>query len=480
MVQQRKSRVLSLPVERFKTEESSKASISQVRNRTGSVCGCTRRRQSWTVAWCLVLLTVTSTAAQQQISGSVSDSTGAAIARASVEFESGGNVVRTTTDIAGNFTVLSTRRYGTLSISSPGFATARVEVPGPANAPLRIRLEPAGVIERILVTGDDERIPSTPASQFALNQREINLSGALMIDDVLRQVPGFSLFRRSGGLSANPTSQGVSLRGVGANGASRALVLVDGIPLNSPFGGWVYWNRLPRASVENMQVYNGGTSDLYGSGALGGVINIRTRTTPATFLDLELSAGHKTTGATSFAAGRAFGRWGVLFTGQALHTDGYVLVPENQRGAVDTPAGTGDLVGSLIVSRTLGSQGHAFARVGSFGESRRNGTPVQLNDTRIASIDLGVDWSNLSVRLYGSGENFNQNFSAVAADRNSESLTNRQRNPSQQAGFAFQLTPSAGRHQVLQVGVEGRDVRGHSAETTFNNSRVTALVDAGG
>src|SRR5215212_5176250 len=274
MVQRRKSRVLSLPVERFKTLESSKASISQVRNRTGSVCGCTRRRQSWTVAGCMVLLIVTSTAAQQQISGSVSDSTGAAIARASVEFESGGNVVRTTTDIKGNFTVLSTQKYGTLSISSPGFATARVEVTRPANAPLRIRLEPAGVIERILVTADDERIPSTPASQFALNQRQINLSGALTIDDVLRQVPGFSLFRRSGGLSANPTSQGVSLRGVGANGASRALVLLDGVPLNSPFGGWVYWNRLPRTSIENVFVQNGGISNLYGSAALGGVINI--------------------------------------------------------------------------------------------------------------------------------------------------------------------------------------------------------------
>src|SRR6185369_3878341 len=270
------------------------------------------------------------------------------------------------------------------------------------------------------------------------------------------------------------------LRGVGANGASRAVVLVDGIPLNSPFGGWVYWNRLARTSVENVQVYNGGTSDLYGSGALGGVINIRSTTMPATFLDFEASAGNKTTAATSFAAGRSFGRWGLLFSGQALHTDGYVLVPENQRGSVDTPAGTGDVVGSLIVSRTLGSQGHAFARLSSFGESRRNGTPVQLNDTRVESLDLGADWNDLSVRLYGSNENFNQNFSAVASNRDTESITNRQRNPSQQVGFAFQWRGGLGDHQGLAAGVEGRDVRGHSAETTFNNGRVTAFVDAGG
>jgi outer membrane receptor protein involved in Fe transport len=160
-------------------------------------------------------------------------------------------------------------------------------------------------------------------------------------------------------------------------------------------------------------------------------------------------------------------------------------VPENQRGSVDTAARTADLTGSITLSRAVGANGHAFLRLSSFGESRKNGTPVQLNDTRIWSLDLGTDWSSqnagdFSVRLYGSSENFNQNFSAVAADRESESLTNRQRNPSQQAGFAFQWRKSLGDHQSLSAGVEGRDVRGHSAETTFNNSRITAFVDAGG
>lgn len=427
----------------------------------------------------MVAVVVTYSQQQIKISGVVSDPSGAAIANASVEFQANGNSVRTATDDAGNFTLLSTVEYGTLSISSPGFSPIKIDVTR-TDGPLRIKLEPAGVIERIFVTADDERIPATPSSQFAISRRELELGGALTIDDVLRQVPGFSLFRRAGSLSANPTAQGVSLRGVGANGASRAVVLVDGIPLNSPFGGWVYWNRFARASVESVQVYNGGTSDLYGSGALGGVIYIRTRTTPATSLDFEASAGNRTTGATSFTAGKSFGRWGLMFSGQALHTDGYVLVPEDQRGAVDTPAGTGDLAGSLLVSRTFGLQGHAFARLSSFGESRRNGTPVQLNDTRIASLDLGADWNDFSARLYGSSENFNQNFSAVAADRNTESLTNRQRNPSQQIGFAFQWRGNVGDHQALSAGVEGRDVRGHSAETTFNNGRVTALVDAGG
>ena len=415
-----------------------------------------------------------------KISGLVSDPTGAAIQRASVEFASEGKTIRTLTDAGGFFTVLSTKSYGTLSITSPGFNTVRVNVSKAGNEPLQITLEPASVVERIVVTGDEERIPSTPASQFTIGRHEINSAGALTIDDVLRQVPGFSLFRRSGSLSANPTSQGVSLRGVGANGSSRALVLVDGVPLNSPFGGWVYWNRLPRVNVESIQVYNGATSDLYGSGALGGVINITSRTRPATFFDIEASAGNKTTAATSFSAGKVFGKWGVLFAGQALHTDGYVLVAENQRGPIDTAAGTGDLSGSITLSRTLGTEGLAFVRLSSFGESRRNGTPIQVNDTRISAIDVGATWRDVRLRLYGSSENFNQNFSAVSADRNSESLTNRQVNPSQQAGFALQWSRPLGKHHSLSAGVEGRDVRGHSAETTFNNSRITAFIDAGG
>ena len=373
--------------------------------------------------------------------------------------------------------MLSERAAGMLIVQAAGFETLRIKLDGPKSSePLQIRLEPAAIIDRIVVTAEDERIPATPTSEYALGKREIALSGALTIDDVLRQTPGFSLFRRSGGLTANPTTQGVSLRGVGANGASRALVMYDGIPLNSPFGGWVYWNRVPRVSVESTQIFNGATSDLYGSGALGGVINITTQTEPASFLDFEASGGNEATGAVSLNAGKAWGDWGLGLGLQALHTRGYVLVPEDQRGQVDTRAGTSDLSGSVTLSRNFRPGAHGFLRFGSFGESRRNGTPLQINDTRVTSLDLGVDWAtaragDFSLRAYGSHENFNQNFTAIALDRNSEVLTNRQRNPSQQLGFAFQWRRGFGAHQSIAAGLEGRDVRGHSAER---------FVDAGG
>ena len=365
---------------------------------------------------------------------------------------------------------------GTLTVQSAGFNTARMEIDQKPREQVQITLQPASLMERIMVTTGDERIPVTPMSEYAIGRREIALSGALTIDDVLRQAPGFSLFRRSGGLTANPTTQGVSLRGVGANGASRALVMYDGVPLNSPFGGWVYWNRIPRVGIESVEVFNGATSDLYGSGALGGVINIATRTAPATYLDLEASGGNESTGAASISAGKSWRTFGVGLALQALRTDGYVLVPPDQRGLVDTKAGTSDIGGSLTLSKTFGPRTRGFLRFGSFGESRRNGTPLQINDTRINSLDLGGDWASsqagdFSLRLYGSSENFNQNFTAVSLDRNSEVLTNRQRNPSQQLGFAFQWRRTLGNHHSLAAGVEGRYVRGHSAER---------FVDAGG
>ncbi len=406
----------------------------------------------------------------------VSDTTGAKIAQAEVEFEFGGRSVRTRTDESGKFTLVTAAESGTLTVQSAGFNTATIPLDAQPCDGLQISLIPATLMERIVVNTADERIPVTSMSRYAINRREIALSGALTLDDVLRQTPGFSLFRRSGSLTANPTTQGVSLRGVGANGASRALVMYDGVPLNSPFGGWVYWNRVPRVGIENVDVFNGAASDLYGSGALGGVVNIVTRTEPATYLDLEASAGNESTGTASVSAGKAWRAFGIGLTLQALRTDGYVLVPPDQRGLIDTPADTSDIGGSLLLSKTFGPRAHGFLRFGSFGESRQNGTPLQINDTRITSLDLGTDLASahageFSVRLYGSSEVFNQNFTAVAADRNSEVLTNRQRNPSQQLGFAFQWRRPIRTWHLISAGAEGRYVRGHSAER---------FVDAGG
>ena len=68
----------------------------------------------------------------------------------------------------------------------------------------------------------------------------------------------------------------MSLRGIGPSGQSRTLVLLDGIPFNDPFGGWVYWTRVPLESVDRVEITEDTSSSLYGNIAMGGVINIIT------------------------------------------------------------------------------------------------------------------------------------------------------------------------------------------------------------
>ncbi len=452
---------------------------SNARSRSGAVA----------LGICLTLMFSIGVLAQESnaLKGTIVDSHGSFISNAKIEFRSKSNSLSTVSDATGSFVIPQINENGTLLVSGEGFASVSIEINTEALANhIDVQLKPAPLIERIIVTREsDERIPATPTSQFSLSREQIETSGSLTVDDLLRQVPGFTLFRRTGSLFANPTSQGVSLRGVGASGASRAVVLLDGVPLNSPFGGWIYWNRVPRTSVKSIAVFNGATSDLYGSGALGGVINIESRRVDDSFAFIETSYGNQDTPDLSFDAGIKFGLWSVRATGQALRTSGYIPVPKDQRGTVDTPAGTGDVTGSVTISRKLGQQGTFFVRASSFGESRKNGTGLQINNTRISAIDVGSDCNgsragDFSFRMYGSAETFNQNFSSIALNRNSELLTNKQRNPSQQFGFAGQWRGPILRGHSVASGIEARDVRGHSAEIVFSSSRPTANVDSGG
>lgn len=445
-------------------------------------------RARFTIVILLLLAAAASAAAQQSrtLSGTISDSSGLPIQGARIEFQSASETRLATSSEQGTFSIPDVAGSGELFVSYPGFAAATLEVA--ADAPgdrLDLRLAPSSASERIVVSpvGTD-RVPAEPSDTAVIAQPDFQTAGALTLDDTLRQAPGFELFRRSGSLFANPTSQGVSLRGVGSNGASRAAVLLDGIPVNDPFGGWVYWTQVPRVSIDSVEVLNGGASDTYGGGALGGVVNIRSKPVTRSFASVETSYGNESTPDGSFDAGVALGPWAISATGQALKTLGYILVPADQRGTVDTPAGTADLAGSLIISRKLGENGLAFVRGNLFGESRENGTPIQTNNTRMPSLDVGWDWSQtklgaFSMRVYGSSEVFNQNFSSVAANRDSEFLTDRQRSPSQQVGFAAQWRRIFGR-QTITAGIEGRDVQGHSAETTFTATAPKADVDAGG
>ncbi len=316
-----------------------------------------------------------------------------------------------------------------------------------------------------------------------LGTEEIRSSPGLRADDVLRSVTGFSLFRRSSSRIANPTTQGVSLRGLTSSGASRALVLADGSPLNDPFGGWVYWDRLPRAAWERAEVVRGAASDLYGADALSGAIQLFSAQPENSYLRVESYGGSPATGGLSFSGGAALGRWQLGASAEAATTEGYVPVAEAARGAVDRPAGSGYLTLRPSVRYAWSSKTIVFARGGTFGESRENGTALQDNNTRISDLAAGADLETagfLTLRADGGWQVFNQSFTAVAADRNSEQLTRVQRVPSHQWGYsALWRRGLAGRHTLL-AGSEGRSARGVTEELALSAGVPVSRLEAGG
>jgi outer membrane receptor protein involved in Fe transport len=348
--------------------------------------------------------------------------------------------------------------------------------------------EPPRLAEELTVTAAraPTRIADTPASVAVLPQAALRVTASGFLDDALRQVVGFSLFRRTGSRTANPTAQGVSLRGLGASGASRALVLADGIPLNDPFGGWVYWARQPRLGVERLEVLRGGAADLYGSGALGGVVQLVSRGAregPA--LEAELAAGEASSYEGTLTARGSRGDWSGRLSAEGYTTDGYVPVDEASRGAVDCTATSRHLAVDALVERRVLGDGRAFLRGQAYDEERGNGTPLQTNDTRIGLGALGLDWGEAphgrtSLRAWAETQLFHQTFSAVSADRSREDLARQQRVPAEALGFSAQWTRPLGTRQRLLLGAEARRVEGTTEEVVFARGLATSTVEAGG
>ena len=145
--------------------------LAQVRHRTTTIQSCTKRLQA---SFVLVLLVCAVAHGQQQIKidGVVSDPAGASIAQASVEFETSTGVLRTRTDERGAFAFSTETATGTLVVQAAGFSTFKLKLDAPHGGPLQIRLEPAALLERIVITADDERIPATPTSEYGVGRSQ--------------------------------------------------------------------------------------------------------------------------------------------------------------------------------------------------------------------------------------------------------------------------------------------------------------------
>ncbi len=136
----------------------------------------------------------------------------------------------------------------------------------------RLELEPLKTTITVRETLD------APSSGYitSVSRETLESHPGVNLDDRLREIPGFTLFRRSSSLVAHPTTQGISLRGIGSSAAGRTLVLYDGLPLNDPFGGWVYWSRVNPDAIDAVEISRGAATSVYGDRGMGGVISLLT------------------------------------------------------------------------------------------------------------------------------------------------------------------------------------------------------------
>jgi outer membrane cobalamin receptor len=292
------------------------------------------------------------------------------------------------------------------------------------------------------------------------------------LDELLAKEPSFSLYRRQTAIFGNPTSAGVSLRNTGATAASRTLVLLDGIPQNDPFGGWVYWARYDAATLHSIRILPSSLAAVWGNLSPAGVIQMNGS---APFEDrhvFKLGGGSQGTlgGSTVHQMSNAEKTRSVSLAAYGLRSDGFYAVSRSQRGAIDRKLET-ELAGADLKFGWLAAPGLTIEPMLSiYAEERANGTPLTGNSTDALDFALRItseqkvdaSWQALA---WHQRREFDSVFSAVAPDRTSEIVSLDQFDvPARGTGGAFTWQWERSENTTMTAGVDTRLVKGETHE----------------
>ncbi|NNC72220.1 MAG: TonB-dependent receptor, partial [Sphingomonadaceae bacterium] len=334
--------------------------------------------------------------------------------------------------------------------------------------------DPQGEIALNIVTLDADAIARDPAGR---------------LESLLSNIAGFQLFRASDSRSANPTSQGATLRGLGGNASSRALLIIDGVPQNDPFGGWVSWPAYDTENLGRLRVTRGGGSGVFGPGALAGTIEVESLSTE----NFQPARGHITYGSRDSADSGI----GIMlppsqnalidFSAHYARGDGFIPVIESQRGPADERADYEQYGGALRYAGLAPIGGTEIQFSGRyFFDERSRGFVFSDNRTR------GFDGS---VRLLGRGNwqwealayvqdrNFRSSFASVDGARTvATQVLDQYSVPSTGFGGRFELRPPLPGDAVeLRLGSDFRQTEGRTRERFFFvNAMPTRQREAGG
>jgi outer membrane receptor protein involved in Fe transport len=350
---------------------------------------------------------------------------------------------------------------------------------------------PAAAQELPGITVLEDRLPSAISSAQPLAEWErevIRESSPRTLDELLSSEPSFSLYRRQTALFGNPTSAGVSLRNTGATAASRTLVLLDGIPQNDPFGGWVYWARYDAAAVDSVKIIPSAKAAVWGNQSPAGVVQLSSRDAFAEAHTFRLGGGSHGTlsGSTANQFVNEDGTVGISFNASTLHSDGFFGVAESQRGAVDRRLEL-DLFSADLKFAWKPRPGLTVEPMISwYEEERGNGTPLTGNTTealdlalRVTAEDPVLSWQALG---YYQHRSFSSFFSSVDATRSTENPSLDQHDvPATGTGAALTFHWQPGGKWSVTSGIDLRHIEGETNEhATFMAGQFTRGREAGG
>jgi outer membrane receptor protein involved in Fe transport len=210
------------------------------------------------------------------------------------------------------------------------------------------------------------------------------------LDNALEEVPGLSLFRRSGSQNANATTQGVSLREIAPSGAGRALVLLDGVPMNDPFGNWVIWGALPYEDIGGAEVVRGAGAGPYGSGALTGTISLTERDTTDGVAIADASAGSDAMVRAGASGGTQIGSLDLFASAAGERSNGWIPIRPPRRGDADNHLWLDSGEASLRAQDDLGGGVVASARLEYYDDARGGGVQYVQSEAKglIGSMTL--------------------------------------------------------------------------------------------
>ena len=405
-------------------------------------------------------------AASRSVRICVQDGSGHGIDDARLEVLGESSLVATTNDSGcASLVVIAGEK---IQVTRSGFGSVVEAVGNAAQLRVVMRLVAAPQVVDVTAARTPLALDASASSVRMMTGERMREAPGFTLDDRLRQVAGFQLFRRTSSWVANPTTQGTSLRGLGSTAASRTLVLSDQVPLNDPYGGWVHWNEIPQLAVRDVELMRGGASDLYGSSAIGGVIDVVPVAPKRWDYAADVSGANEGTSSLSGLLAGGDGRWSGLAATTLFRTDGYILIAPAFRGPVDVASNVHSQSGRVELRRGLGTDGDVFVLGNLLNEARSNGTPLQTNGTRIWRYVVGSDWTagdagRFLVRFYGTDQRYRQSFSAINAARTSERLTGLYRYPSEVVGGAVQWARSF-RQVTLVAGGDVLDNRGTDLE----------------